>query len=51
LLDDEHYKKLKEEFIEDMIAVMKKCKIWSEFESKYSQMYNLAFPDDLFDYK
>lgn len=37
------------EFIQDMITVMETCKKWHQFESKYSKMYNLAFPDDLFD--
>jgi hypothetical protein len=49
LLDDEHYSKLKGEYIEDMIRVMKTCKKWHQFESKYSKMYDLAFPDDLFE--
>ncbi len=38
-------------FIQDMITVMKTCpnKKWSQFVTKYSKMYNLAFPDDLFE--
>ena len=36
-------------FLQDMIRVMKSCKKWYQFENKYSKMYNLAFPDDLFD--
>jgi hypothetical protein len=37
------------EFIQDMITVMESCTKWYQFENKYSKMYNLAFPDDLFD--
>ena len=36
-------------YIQDMITVMKTCQRWSQFETKYSRMYNLAFPDDLFE--